>query len=173
MALILRWCIAGRIMSLLDFWFPLTTSPGPGTLDPYLAEHPVGNARVSEPVCSRPHLGLGSLTGQRTITAIALIALEIIVTPLLAGIQIPYFINGQRLIVGVAMDQLLPAGLVSANTAGGPGQLLLGGHGALGTPPMPTWAMIAHRDRSTRLPHVAHHAPAGPLRTAGRPAGRR
>jgi hypothetical protein len=28
MALILRWCVAGRIMSL-DLWFPLTTSPGP------------------------------------------------------------------------------------------------------------------------------------------------
>ena len=27
-------------MSLLDFWYPLTTSPGPGTLDLYLAEHP-------------------------------------------------------------------------------------------------------------------------------------
>ena len=88
-------------------------------------------------------LGLGSLTGQRTTTAIALIALEIIVTPILAGIQIPYFINGQRLLVGVAMDQLRPAGLVSANTAGGPGQVLLGGHGALSIPPMPTWAMIA------------------------------
>ena len=88
-------------------------------------------------------LGLGSLTGQRTITAIALIALEIIVTPLLAGIQIPYFINGQRLIVGVAMDQLRPAGLASPNSAGGPGQLLLGGRGTLGIPPMQTWAMIA------------------------------
>jgi hypothetical protein len=39
MALMLRWCIAGRINSLLDFWFPLTTSPGPGTVDLYLAEH--------------------------------------------------------------------------------------------------------------------------------------
>ena len=29
MTLILRWCITGRIMSLLDVWFPLTTSPGP------------------------------------------------------------------------------------------------------------------------------------------------
>jgi len=87
-------------------------------------------------------LGLGSLTGQRTTTTIALIALEIIVTPLLAGARIPYFINGQRLLPGVAMDQLRPAGLASANTAGGPGQLLTGGHGALGIPPMPTWAMI-------------------------------
>ena len=88
-------------------------------------------------------LGLGSLTGQRTTTTIVLIALEIIVTPLLAGAKIPYFIDGQRLLPGVAMDQLRPAGLASANTAGGPGQLLTGGHGALGIPPMPTWAMIA------------------------------
>ena len=27
-------------MSLLDYWFPLTTSLGPGTVDLYLAEHP-------------------------------------------------------------------------------------------------------------------------------------
>jgi hypothetical protein len=88
-------------------------------------------------------LGLGSLTGQRTTTTIVLIALEIIVTPLLAGAQIPYFINGQRLLIGIAMDQLRPAGLASANSGGGPGQLLFGGHGALGIPPMPTWAMIS------------------------------
>jgi len=88
-------------------------------------------------------LGLGSLTGQRTTTTIVLVALEIIVTPLLAGAQIPYFINGQRLLIGIAMDQLRPAGLASANSGGGPGQLLFGGHGALGIPPMPTWAMIS------------------------------
>ena len=34
-------------------------------------------------------LGLGSLTGQRTTTTIVLIALEIIVTPILAGTRIP------------------------------------------------------------------------------------
>jgi hypothetical protein len=89
-------------------------------------------------------LGLGSLTGQRTTTTVALIALEIIVTPLLARVQIPHFIDGQRLIIGVAMDQLRPAGLASANTAGGgPGQVLFGGRGALGIPPMPAWAMIS------------------------------
>jgi hypothetical protein len=89
-------------------------------------------------------LGLGSLTGQRTITTIVLIALEIIVTPLLARVQLPHFIDGQRLIVGIAMDQLRPAGLASANSAGGgPGQVLFGGQGALGIPPMPTWAMIS------------------------------
>ncbi|MGH7736079.1 MAG: hypothetical protein ACREOE_20865, partial [Gemmatimonadales bacterium] len=88
-------------------------------------------------------LGFGSLTGQRTTTTIVLIALEIIVTPILARAQIPYFINGQRLLIGVAMDQLRPAGLASGTSAGGPGQALFGGQGALGIPPMPTWAMIS------------------------------
>jgi hypothetical protein len=83
-------------------------------------------------------LGLGSLTGQRTLSTILLIGLEIIVTPILARTQIPYFIDGQRLDVGVAMDQLRPAGL--APTGGGP---LFGGRGSLGIPPMPTWAMIS------------------------------
>ena len=55
-------------------------------------------------------LGLGSLTGHRTTTTVVLIALEIIVTPLVARVQIPYFIDGQRLIVGIATDQLRPAG---------------------------------------------------------------
>ena len=89
---------------------------------------------------------MGSLTGQRTLSTILLIGLEIIVTPILARVQIPYFLDGQRLDVGVAMDQLRPAGL--APTGGGPGGpgpggLLFGGRGALGIPPMPTWAMIS------------------------------
>jgi hypothetical protein len=90
-------------------------------------------------------LGFGSLTGQRTITTVVLIALEIIVTPLLERVQLPGFIDGQRLIVGVAMDQLRPAGLASGNSGGGggPGQVLFGGRGALSIPPMPTWAMIS------------------------------
>jgi len=87
-------------------------------------------------------LGLGSLTGQRTTTTIVLIALEIIVTPLLARVQLPYFIDGQRLIVGIAMDQLRPADLAAAGEANH-GGVLLGGRGALGIPPMPTWAMIS------------------------------
>jgi hypothetical protein len=88
-------------------------------------------------------LGLGSLTGQRTLSTILLIGLEIIVTPIFARTEIPYFINGQRLDVGVAMDQLRPAGLATA-TGGGPGGgVLFGGRGALGIPPMPTWAMIS------------------------------
>jgi hypothetical protein len=89
-------------------------------------------------------LGFGALTGQRTVTTIVLIALQVIVTPILARANIPYFINGQRLLVGVALDQLRPAGLASG-LGGGPGggPLHFGGSGgALGIPPMPTWGMI-------------------------------
>lgn len=89
-------------------------------------------------------LGLGSLTGQRTVSTILLIALEIIVTPILALHVIPYFLDGQRLVVGVAMDQLRPVALASgAGPVAGPGGHLLRGGGSLQIPPMPTWAMIA------------------------------
>jgi hypothetical protein len=91
-------------------------------------------------------LGLGALTGHRTTSVIVLLGLEIIVTPILARTAIPYFLDGQRLDVGVAMDQLRPAGLapgVGPGAGGGPGSLLFGGRGALGIPPMPAWAMIA------------------------------
>jgi hypothetical protein len=86
-------------------------------------------------------LGLGSLIGQRTVPIVLMIVLQIIVTPILAGHVIPYFINGQRLVVGIAMDQLRPAGLAGIG-GGGPGRVLFGGPGALAIPPMPTWAMI-------------------------------
>jgi hypothetical protein len=82
-------------------------------------------------------LGLGSLMGQRTMPTLLLIALEIIVTPVLANNAIPYFLDGQRLVVGIALDQLRPAAL-----GGFTGHGLLGGSGALGIPPMPAWAMI-------------------------------
>ena len=62
-------------------------------------------------------LGLGSLTGQRTTTVIVMIALEIIVTPLLARTQLPYFIDGQRLVIGIAMDQFRPAALAPRQAA--------------------------------------------------------
>lgn len=86
-------------------------------------------------------LGLGVLIGQRTVATILMIALQIIVTPLLAANVIPYFINGQRLVVGVALDQLRPIDLASP-TQGGGGHFF-GGRGALGIPSMPTWAMVA------------------------------
>jgi len=66
-------------------------------------------------------LGFGALTGQRTVTTIVLIALEIIVTPIFDRAHIPYFINGQRLLVGVALDQLRPAGLTSGAGGGAGG----------------------------------------------------
>jgi hypothetical protein len=80
-------------------------------------------------------LGLGSLMGQRTVPVILLIVLEIIITPVLADHPLPYFLNGERLVVGVAMDQLKPAALAGGTRIGpAPGVLHL--------PPMPTWAMI-------------------------------
>ena len=86
-------------------------------------------------------LGLGALTGQRTTSTVLLIALEIIVTPIATNHALPYLLDVQRLLVGVAMAQLRPA--VLAGTGGG-GPLSLGGaHGGLGIPAMPTWAMIA------------------------------
>jgi len=88
-------------------------------------------------------LGLGSLMGQRTVSTILMIVLEIIVTPVLATHVIPFFLNGQRLVVGLALDQLRPAGLAAGNAQGpGPAGVLSGGRGVLAIPPMPTWAMI-------------------------------
>jgi hypothetical protein len=63
--------------------------------------------------------------------------LMIIITPALAGHALPYFLDGERLVFGVAMDQLKPAAL-AGGTHVGPG----GGGGLLHLPPMPTWAMI-------------------------------
>jgi len=82
-------------------------------------------------------LGLGSLMGQRTVPVILLIMLQIIITPLLADHALPIFLDGQRAVVGVAMDQLKPAALAGGTTIG-PG----GGPRELHIPPMPTWAMI-------------------------------
>jgi hypothetical protein len=86
-------------------------------------------------------LGLGSLAGQRLMPTILLIVLQIIITPLLASHVLPYFLDGQRLVFGVAMDQLRPAWLLSGN--GGGGLIRAGGQGAVQLPPMPTWAMVS------------------------------
>lgn len=85
-------------------------------------------------------LGLGALTGQRTVTLITLIALQVIITPLMARATIPYFLDGQRAIVGVALDQIRPGALstgIQGHQAG-----LLGGASGFDLPPMPTWAVI-------------------------------
>ena len=64
-------------------------------------------------------LGVGSLIGQRTVSTVLMIVLQIIVTPILAAHVIPYFINGQRVVVGIALDQLRPAGLAGGGADGG------------------------------------------------------
>lgn len=92
-------------------------------------------------------LGLGSLIGQRTVPIVLLIILQIIITPALAANVIPYFLDGQRLFVGIPLDQLRPAGMASGGGPGGHGggivgRAVFGGSGALGIPLMPTWAMI-------------------------------
>jgi hypothetical protein len=68
-------------------------------------------------------LGLASLIGQRTISVILMILLEVILTPLLLRAHIPHMINFQRSIVGVAMDHLGPAAMPIALGGGGPGDL--------------------------------------------------
>ena len=56
-------------------------------------------------------LGLGSLTGQRTISVILMIVLEVILTPIFLRAHIPHMINLQRSIVGVATDHLGPSAI--------------------------------------------------------------
>lgn len=82
-------------------------------------------------------LGLGALMGQRTVPVVLLIVLEIIITPALADHALPHFVNVERLVVGVAMDQLKPAVLAGGVHIGPTGGV------ALVIPPMPTLAMTA------------------------------
>jgi hypothetical protein len=67
-------------------------------------------------------LGLGSLTGVRTPAVIAMIVLEVILTPIFSRARIPHFINAQRAVVGLATAHLAPGGLnVLGGGGGGPG----------------------------------------------------
>jgi hypothetical protein len=67
-------------------------------------------------------LGLGSLTGQRTVAVILMIVLEVILTPILSRARIPHFSNLQRSVVGLATAHLAPGGLpVLGGGGGGPG----------------------------------------------------
>ena len=63
-------------------------------------------------------LGLGSLTGQRTISVILMIVLELILTPIFLRAHIPHMINFQRSIVGVATDHLGPRAIPIAMGGG-------------------------------------------------------
>jgi hypothetical protein len=67
-------------------------------------------------------LGLGSLLGQRTVSVILMIVLEIVLTPILSRANIPHLINLQRSVVGLAVAHLEPAGLGFVfGGGGGPG----------------------------------------------------
>ena len=66
-------------------------------------------------------LGLSSLIGQRTITTVVLIILQVILTPLFIVHPITHLINAERAIVGVAMAHIAPAALPSLGGGGGPG----------------------------------------------------
>jgi hypothetical protein len=82
-------------------------------------------------------LGLAAAMGQRTVPVVLLIAGEIIITPALADHALPHLVNAERLVVGIAMDQLKPAALaggVHVGPTGGVGLVL---------PPMPGWAVAA------------------------------
>jgi len=64
-------------------------------------------------------LGLGSLLGQRTVAVILMIVLEIVLTPIVSRVRIPYMINAQRAVVGIATAHLEPNGLSRVFGSGG------------------------------------------------------
>ncbi len=67
-------------------------------------------------------LGLGSLLGQRTVSVILMIVLEVVLTPILSRANLPHLINLQRGVVGLAVAHLEPAGLNFVfGGGGGPG----------------------------------------------------
>ena len=84
-------------------------------------------------------LGLGSLTGQRTVAVIIMIVLEVILTPILSRARIPHLANLQRGVVGLATAHLAPGGLpVLGGGGGGPA----GGSGNAGLLPESTTVAI-------------------------------
>ncbi len=73
-------------------------------------------------------LGLASLLGQRTVTVVLMIVLEVILTPIVSMHVIPHLINAERAVVGLATLHVEPAALpLPFSGGGGPG----GGGGSL------------------------------------------
>ncbi len=66
-------------------------------------------------------LGLASLIGQRTVSVILLVVLELILTPIFSRHVISHLLNAERGIVGVAMAHIEPGGLPTPFSGGGPG----------------------------------------------------
>jgi hypothetical protein len=98
-------------------------------------------------------LGLASLLGQRLIPVILMIVLEMILTPILAFVDIPHLQDLQRSFVGLAMAHLEPARLPVV--VGVPG--VTGGVGGPGTALVPesatqaVWVIIAWLVGSTLI----------------------
>jgi len=78
-------------------------------------------------------LGLASLIGQRTVSVILMIVLELILTPIFSRAHIPHLLNAQRSVVGVAMAHIEPGALplVFGGGGGGPGSGPGGGRSQL------------------------------------------
>lgn len=71
-------------------------------------------------------LGLSSLIGQRTISVVLILVLELILTPIVSTKPIPHAINLERGVVGLAMGHLEPGHLpVLYVGGGGPHQQLI------------------------------------------------
>jgi hypothetical protein len=67
-------------------------------------------------------LGLASLMGQRTLPIVLFIILQVIITPIASKAQIPYMLNVQRGVIGIAGASLEPASLPHLFSGGGPGR---------------------------------------------------
>lgn len=65
-------------------------------------------------------LGLSSLLGQRTVTVVLMIVLEIILTPIAVRAHLPHLINLQRVIIGAATAHVEPGGLPTPFGGNGP-----------------------------------------------------
>jgi len=64
-------------------------------------------------------LGLASLFGQRMVPVILMIVMQIVLTPLLLTARIPYMLNAQRAVLGIATAHLEPNGLTRVFGSGG------------------------------------------------------
>jgi hypothetical protein len=65
-------------------------------------------------------LGLGSLLGQRTVSVVLMLVLEVVLTPIFIRDPIRHLINFQRSLVGLATAHLEPGGLPAAFGGGSP-----------------------------------------------------
>ncbi|HEV2427600.1 MAG TPA: hypothetical protein VGS61_05220 [Acidimicrobiales bacterium] len=83
-------------------------------------------------------LGLSSLIGQRTITTVLLIILQVILTPLFLVHPITHLINAERSIVGVAMAHIEPNALHVLGGGGGGGP----GGGPTMIPEATSWSIV-------------------------------